>query len=351
MRLVFKIVLSEAIYTAIVSILYIIGRWVFRKFASYSWYVSGIYTLLKNLESDFPLIYIVGLLIILLYHLRKTLSYIDDVIDASSKLVEDDEEEIHLPKALEEIEEKMNLVKVQSRHHHQQAIEAVERKNDLIVYLAHDIKTPLTSMIGYLSLLEEIDDMPKKKREKYIHIALEKSYHLEDLINELFEITRYNSEDILLEKEELNLNLMLEQIADDFYPILEANHKKIELSLEPNVTVYADSFQLARVFNNVIKNAIAYSKEETSIRIESRMVEDKVEVVVINQGKTIPSEKLEKIFERFYRVDASRGTSLGGSGLGLAIAKEIVELHEGKIYATSDSKDTRFYIELPRMEN
>ncbi len=351
MRLVFKIVLSEAIYTGIFSIIYIASRWACRKFGVYSWYMGGIYSFLKGLESDLPLIYTVGFLILLLYHLRKTLSYIDDVIAASSKLVEDDEEEIHLPKALEEIEEKMNLVKVQSRYHHQQAIEAVSRKNDLIVYLAHDIKTPLTSMIGYLSLLEEIDDMPKKKREKYIHIALEKSYHLEDLINELFEISRYNSETILLEKEDLNLNLMLEQIADDFYPTLEANHKKIELALEPDVTVYADSFQLARVFNNVVKNAIAYSKEETSIRIESRIVEDKIQVVVINQGRTIPPEKLEKIFERFYRVDASRGTSLGGSGLGLAIAKEIVELHDGKIYATSDSKDTRFYIELPKMKS
>ena len=158
-----------------------------------------------------------------------------------------------------------------------------------------NIKTPLTSMIGYLSLLDEIDDMPSKQRKNYTKIVLDKSYRLEELMNELFDIARFNSEKIVLEKEELNLNLMIEQIIDDFYPILKELGKKINFNFDESITLYADTDKLSRVFNNLIKNAIYYSKENTDIDIVTSKIDDKAIIKIKNKGKQIPENKLEKI--------------------------------------------------------
>lgn len=241
----------------------------------------------------------------------------------------------------------MNQIKKQARKNLRLAQENEQRKNDLIVYLAHDIKTPLTSMIGYLSLLNEINDMPLKQRVKYINIALEKSYRLEDLINELFDISRFNSEKIVLEKEELNLNLMLEQIIDDFYPTLRELNKSIKLNYNESISINGDPDKLSRVFNNLIKNAISYSKEESEIVINLKKDNNNAIVEVINKGKQISKEKLSKIFEKFYRLDSARTSRTGGSGLGLAIAKDIVELHNGTIIAESNEEETTFRVTLP----
>ena len=221
-----------------------------------------------------------------------------------------------------------------------------QKKNDLVVYLAHDLKTPLTSMIGYLSLLEEMKDMPLKQKEKYIGIALEKSYRLEDLINELFDIARFNSETIVLEKEEIHLRRMLEQLIDDFYPILKENQKKIELKMDKNSILYGDSDKLARVFGNLIQNACFYSTDDL-ITIKVTEKNNFIHITFTNKGKQISKEKCKRLFEKFYRADSSRTTKTGGSGLGLAISKEIVELHGGNISITSDEIYTKFYVELP----
>ena len=262
-------------------------------------------------------------------------------------LAEESPDDIELSIELEDINASLNEAKRQMDKKMREAKESEQRKNDLIVYLAHDIKTPLTSIIGYLSLLEDIKDMPLEKQEKYIHVALEKSYRLEDLINELFEIARFNSEKIILEKEWLDLNLMLEQIIDDFYPLLEETEKEVKFTSDVKCLLYGDSDKLARVFGNILKNAIHYSTDKT-IFLQTLEKDDKVYVITSNKGKEIPKEKLDKIFEKFYRLDSSRTSRTGGSGLGLAIAKEIVELHNGSIWATSDEEWTKFIVELPK---
>ena len=285
--------------------------------------------------------------VFLIYRLlKKVFYYINTISLASNDLMNKEIEYIELPPELEEIEKHMNHLKRESEKNERLAKENEQRKNDLIVYLAHDLKTPLTSMIGYLSLLDEIKDMPKKQQEKYIKIALNKSYRLEELINELFDITRFNSEKIILEKEDINLNMMLEQIIDDFYPMLQENNKEIKFHSDEAVTLNADSDKLARVFANLIKNAILYSTDK-DIQIDVKKENDCIITVISNKGKNIPKEKLKRIFEKFYRVDSSRTTSTGGSGLGLAIAKEIVKLHGGDISATSDDEYTKFYVTLP----
>ena len=293
------------------------------------------------------LIWITGTMILLYKLLKKVFGYMDDIEKATEDLVDKEVEYIELPDELEEIQKRMNHLKRESEKNERLAKENEQRKEELIVYLAHDIKTPLTSMIGYLSLLDEINDMPKKKQQKYISIALEKSYRLEELINELFDIARFNSEKIILEKEELDLNLMLEQIIDDFYPTLKDVNKSIQLKYEEHIHIVADPDKLSRVFNNLIKNAISYSKEDSEILITLKKNTEEVVVEVINKGKKVWEEKLNKLFEKFYRLDSSRTSKTGGSGLGLAIAKEIVELHNGTIMAESNEVETTFRVKLP----
>ena len=287
----------------------------------------------------------------LLYKLlNKIFSYVFAVSESADKLFDKNVEYINLPPEMAEVEKKLNHFKTEAIKNERLARENEQKKDELIVYLAHDIKTPLTSMIGYLSLLSEIKDMPQEQRNRYIDIALDKSYRLEYLINELFDVARFNSEKIVLEKEEINLNLMLEQIADDFYPTLKEMNKKINFTSDEKTILYADPDKLSRVFNNLIKNAVNYSKENTDIDISILNKENQATVKITNKGKQIPKEKLDKIFEKFYRLDSSRTSKTGGSGLGLAIAKEIVELHGGRIYAESDMKETTFSVILPIIE-
>lgn len=289
-----------------------------------------------------------SLVLFLLYQLlKKIFSYISAISESADKLFDKNVEYINLTPEMSEVEKKLNHFKIEAIKNEKLARENEEKKDELIVYLAHDIKTPLTSMIGYLSLLSEIKDMPEKQRNKYIDITLDKSYRLEDLINELFDVARFNSEKIILEKEELNLNLMLEQIIDDFYPVLKELNKKIKFTPKEEIKLYGDPDKLSRVFNNLIKNAINYSSDDSNIDISAIKDEKNAIIKITNKGKQISKEKLDRIFEKFYRLDSSRTSKTGGSGLGLAIAKEIIELHHGKITASSTLKETNFTVILP----
>ncbi len=303
-----------------------------------------------HLFLPFLLLLWVILVLLLLYRLlKKVFSYLHALSEATQKLLNKEIEYVKLPSELEDMEIKLNHLKKESLQNERLAKESEQKKNDLIVYLAHDLKTPLTSMIGYLSLLDEIKDMPCKQREKYINIALDKSYKLEDLINELFEITRFNAETIVLEKEEINLNMMIEQMIDDFYPLLKEMDREICYTPKEGMTLLGDSDKLARVCNNLIRNAIYYSTDK-KIEIYVDKKEEEVLLTIKNKGRYLPEEKLNRIFERFYRLDSARMSKTGGSGLGLAIAKEIVELHGGKISVTSDEYIT-FRVELPIVKN
>lgn len=328
-------------------------QWLYNIFPHLYDLLDNIYELVFERAYFIFIIFGTTLIIVLslLYKLlNKIFSYVFAVSESADKLFDKNVEYINLPPEMVEVEKKLNHFKTEAIKNERLARENEQKKDELIVYLAHDIKTPLTSMIGYLSLLSEIKDMPQEQRNRYIDIALDKSYRLEYLINELFDVARFNSEKIVLEKEEINLNLMLEQIADDFYPTLKEMNKKINFTSDEKTILYADPDKLSRVFNNLIKNAVNYSKENTDIDISILNKENQATVKITNKGKQIPKEKLDKIFEKFYRLDSSRTSKIGGSGLGLAIAKEIVELHGGRIYAESDMKETTFSVILPIIE-
>lgn len=277
--------------------------------------------------------------------------YFNEIDEGLEKLIQGEDKEIILSQEMEPMEKKLNLLRQTLERRELEAKLAEERKNNLVMYLAHDIRTPLTSVIGYLSLLEEAPDMPLEQKAKYVHITLEKANRLEQLINEFFEITRYNIQQIVLEKEKIDLYYMLLQMMEEFYPLLSQKGNQAVLHGDENVTVYGDPVKLARVFNNILKNAVAYSYDNTKIHIFLEEMESgKIVIRFKNQGKTIPKEKLSSIFEKFYRMDEARNSNTGGAGLGLAIAKEIVKLHGGEITAESEKEQVTFVVELPKSD-
>ena len=279
--------------------------------------------------------------------LSKMTTYLDQVGDGIENILSESTEPIHLITELKPIEIRLNEIKATIKRQELEAVESEKRKNDLVLFLAHDLKTPLTSVVAYLTMLDSHPDMPVEERAKYTHISLEKAIRLGELINEFFDITKFNLQNMELEPVELNLTMMLEQIADELYGVLQEKKLTCEVEVQENLEVYGDPDKLARVFDNLLRNAIAYCYEGTTIRIEAHEKRRDVEIIFTNEGKKLPGSKLQTIFERFYRLDNSRSTETGGAGLGLAIAKEIVELHHGRIIAKSDESYTRFIVTLP----
>ncbi len=282
--------------------------------------------------------------------LTKMTKYLDQVENSIENIVSDSTEPIRLITELKPLEIRLNEIKATLKRQELESVESEKKKNDLVLFLAHDLKTPLTSVVAYLSMLDSHPDMEGEERRKYTHIALEKSIRLGELINEFFDITRYNLQDIELEQVEINLSMMLEQIADELYGVLQEKRLFCEVEVEENLAVYGDPDKLARVFDNILRNAIAYCYEETRIAIGAQMKKNDVEIVFTNQGDKIPGDMLQTIFEKFYRVDNSRSSGTGGAGLGLAIAKELVETHGGRIRAKSDDNRTQFIVTLPSKE-
>ena len=301
----------------------------------------------NNIEMILFVVILIFLVVLFRFSISWFTKYFDEISSGMDRLTEESDDEITLSPELDFMENKLNRIKSNLEKQKKAALDAEQRKNDLVVYLAHDIKTPLTSIIGYLSLLYEAPDMPPEQKAKYIGITLEKSYRLERLINEFFEITRFNLQTIALNKEKINLLFMLQQMADEFYPILSPQRKQVSVNVPDGLTLWGDADKLARVFNNILKNAIAYSYENSIIDISAEQKDKYIIISFTNKGDPIPQAKLDTIFEKFYRLDSARSTNTGGAGLGLAIAKEIVNAHDGTISVESNTENTTFTVKLP----
>lgn len=288
---------------------------------------------------------------LLLRLFRWMTKYFKEINQGIDALLVDDSKAIHLSPEMLPFECKLNAVKQTLKRQKAETALAEQRKNELVMYLAHDIRTPLTSVIGYLNLLEEEPDLPAEQRAKHVHITLEKAYRLEKMINEFFEITRYNSQQIKLKTEPIDLSYMLVQLSDELSPVLSAQGNSVVLEVDEDITVCADADQLARVFGNILKNAAAYGYPDTEIKISAEKTEEEVTIFFQNKGKTIPAERLPFLFDKFYRLDKSRTSDTGGTGLGLAIAKEIVLLHGGTIDAFSENDTITFAVHLPATDS
>lgn len=281
------------------------------------------------------------------FSLKKIMRYFDEIGVGINQLLEEEKDKIELKPELEFIEKKMKRLKMTLEQRTKDAVHTEQRKNDLVGYLAHDIRTPLTSIVGYLELLNDMKQMEREQREKYLRITYDKAKRLEKLIDELFEISKLNMQTVALKKESVNLTFMLYQMADEFYPMLEQKRQSMKVDIEEKIVIDGEADKLARVFGNILKNAIAYGDVGSEITVQAAKGVESVVVTFINRGAEIPKHQLEHIFEKFYRSDSARSTDTGNAGLGLAIAKEIVALHGGEIWAVSNKEDTKFIVKLP----
>ena len=335
------------LYILLVFLLWLISR----SFVWQPW--DPLYQLLQWVKDNFILVFtgtlIVIWAVITYLFIKRPLRYLDRMIEAAKQLAAPNEQEILLPKAMKTVQDEMNLVREQALRNAYAAREAEQRKNDLIVYLAHDLKTPLTSVIGYLNLLQDEPQISPELRARYTGIALDKALRLEELINDFFDITRFNLTTLTLEPERINFSRMLEQVTCEFEPILAEKGLEWETVIQPDISILCDPDKIERVLDNLIRNAVNYSYPDSKIFLSMYSLGEQIEIDLKNKGKTIPPEKLSRIFEQFYRLDSSRSSKTGGSGLGLAIAKEIVTLHGGSIRAESENESVCFQVVLPKI--
>lgn len=226
----------------------------------------------------------------------------------------------------------------------------IERsKAELVTNVSHDIRTPLTSIIGYLGLIENKQYNNGEELLQYTHTAFLKANQMKSLVDDLFEYIKVRQEGVTLNIVQLDIGAMLEQVAASYE--LEANKKgmaiHVDVPAEPLV-IEADGEKLARVFNNLVSNALKYGAGGKNIYLKAMPVSEKeLKVTIANDGEPIPQKSLEQVFDRFYRAESSRSRETGGSGLGLAIAQGIVERHHGYIYVTSDAELTEFIMHFP----
>lgn len=358
-RITWRFCTSALVSTAIVILLYLflwkerMGEWIIRlielwmdidhedAFYVYSDYFRGIK------EVFFAAAIVLIFLLLLVFLFRWLTRYFREINQGIDCLLSDREEQIRLSQEMQPFEIKLNTVQNILIQREQAARAAEQRKNELVMYLAHDIRTPLTSIIGYLRLLEQIPDLPDEEKEKYVHISLEKTYRLEKMINEFFEITCYNTQQITIASKAIDLYYLLVQVIDEHLPLFTEHGNYITFHAAESLEVCGDPERLARVFNNLLKNAVAYSSKGTEITVNAEETPEHIVVTVSNHGKTIPDDKLETLFEKFYRLDESRTSNTGDTGVGLAIAKEIVLLHGGTISADSKNGLTTFTVKLP----
>ncbi|NQX70326.1 HAMP domain-containing histidine kinase [Paenibacillus alba] len=237
----------------------------------------------------------------------------------------------------------------------QQALErgdfAENSKEQLVLNLAHDLRTPLTSVLGYLDFILQDDQLTAERIKHYTSIAYTKSQRLEKLIDELFEITRMNYGKLIIEKKQIDLSELLIQLNEELYPVFEKNNVTARLNVTPHLTVWGDGELLARVFENLLTNAVRYGKDGQFIDINCYAHAEEVMVQVVNYGFCIPPEELPYIFDMFYTGDQARTHREGSTGLGLSIAKNIVVQHQGTISVKSTVICTLFEVRLPQGGN
>ena len=317
------------------------------------WYETNpLYQLLNWIRDYYFFVLIAAILlgwvVISYFFIGRPVRNLELLLAGAEELAHPTDTPIRLPEGMESAEAQLNQVREQALRDARAARDAEQRKNDLVVYLAHDLKTPLTSVIGYLTLLRDEPQLSPEMRGRYTGVALDKAERLEDLINEFFDITRFSLTHLELEKRDTDLRRMLEQMCSEFGPVLAGRQMRCELDLPQELRIVCDPDKMARVMDNLLNNACHYAYPGSTVYVRAWEEEKRVCMTFRNAGATIPPEKLTRMFEQFFRLDASRGIRTGNAGLGLAIAREIVEAHGGTIAAQSAEEQVVFTVVLPR---
>lgn len=247
--------------------------------------------------------------------------------------------------ALKESEQSKNDAYSQERRYHELIHQEEKEKQDLIMNVAHDLRTPLTSIIGYMQLLRDHPEYDEKQKSQYLKVAYDKAIRLNQLMDDLFDYTTLTSKYSNKNFTRLNICQLLEQLVDEMYPNFQNNHCKCHLHIDNHqIYIYGDGILLFRVFDNLINNALKYKNDTSDITIDVLDKQSLVMIRISNEGPTIPKEELDHLFDQFYRSDASRSSKSGGTGLGLAISKSIVDMHDGEIFAISKNNQTSFIV-------
>lgn len=362
-QLVSAVLKRQVFYLAAFSVGFTAALWAFFSFfkplvsdalyllVGQSWTLYSVVTALF-----WPLVvvcYFVGLCLIVRAGINQAFRYFDLLLASVEGILAKRDEPVSLPPELAATALALNQVKTEQDRAERAAKAAEERKNELVAYLAHDIKTPITSIIGYLTLLGDSPDLPVDVRARYTGIALDKAYKLEELLEEFFEITRYNLQSIPIERSRFDGALFCNQVIDEFFPLAEGRGLSLSYTGPSELEVFADAGRVARVLNNVMKNAVAYADAGTDVAVHTALSTGADgfvwwQITVTDRGRELSPAHLERIFEKFFRADEARGSSAGGAGLGLAIAREIARAHGGDIYAASDAGLTSFTIWIPQ---
>lgn len=278
----------------------------------------------------------------------KDMTYISDrIIDiadgkSDEKIIIERQDEIgEIAGRINEMTEQINQLITSER-------DALQSNKDLIACVAHDLRTPITSVKGYLDLALDTKHYDLEQRQKYVRIAQTKVNRLEYLIHDLFNYTKLTSGEITLHRSKIDLVQLVEQMVEEFYPLFQ--EEELECTTKYNISyleMNMDGELIARAVQNLLSNAIKYGKDGKHVYVELECLEQEVQIRVTNYGLVIPEESIKHLFDKFYRVERSRNVKTGGTGLGLNIAQEIVHLHGGRIQVTSGASGTCFTIALP----
>jgi len=317
-------------------------------------FAQGLFWLVNNVGST-PFLVPFGCALFLLYFFllsRRPIRYIEEITAGLQEIAKGDlahRIEKRTSDELGIVADAVNSMAEQLRRSIEEERSAEKAKRDLITGVSHDLRTPLTSILGFLEYIEEDRYKDEVELRYYLSIVHEKAQSLKKLIDDLFEYTRTSGKRVPLRLAPLNVTDFLSQLAEEFVPQLQKERMIYRLtSTDHALTIQADADELVRAFENLISNAIRYGRSGGQVRIEIAAEGEEVVVRVINYGEEIPERALPFLFERFYRVEGSRSRDTGGAGLGLAIVKNIVELHNGRVSVRSDDKETAFETRFPK---
>ncbi|MCU5394891.1 sensor histidine kinase [Bacillus toyonensis] len=306
-------------------------------------------------DINFFLIFFIPLSIIFFFFLTKTyLKYFDEISNGIHHLANGNftnKVQVSSNDEFGNIAREINVASEKLKEAVERGDFAESSKDQLVVNLAHDLRTPLTSVLGYLDLILKDENLTKEQIKHFSTIAYTKSQRLESLIDELFEITRMNYGMLKLDKKPIDISELLIQLEEELYPLLEKHHLEARLHVDAHLPMHGDGKLLARVFENLLTNAVRYGYDGQFIDMNGYVDNGEVVVQVMNYGDSIPEEDLPYLFDMFYTGDKARTENRGGTGLGLFIAKNIVEQHNGTISAESNVVRTLFEVRLPKDEN
>lgn len=318
----------------------------------------GLRKILKYLDSTIgviPISIITGLVLFIIFFFiftKKSIYYLEEINIGLKRIAEGDLDTKIPIRTEDELGQLARNINSMSKHLKKTIDEernAERTKNELITNVSHDLRTPLTSIIGYLGLISNDEYKDEVSLRYYIDIAYNKSLELKHLIDELFEFTKISYGGIKLNLEIIDIGQLIEQLAEEFIPVFNDAGMECRISASnEKLTIMADGNLLVRVFENLLSNAIRYGKDGKYVDIEIVGEKDSIIINTINYGEDISKIDLPNIFERFYKTDKSRSKESGGTGLGLAIAKNIIELHKGDITVISQNGKTEFKVKLEK---